>query len=126
MADNLGGSLMVNVYDSANQLAEDLQKTPEYEALEKAIKQVESDEQSKALFKRMDEVQGKIIQAQQSGQEVSSDVQTEYQKLNGEVQKDKNIVNLLTVEQGLYKLMGDLQKTYTKPINDLYQDLRNN
>lgn len=126
MADNLGGSLMVNVYDSANQLAEDLQKTPEYEALEKAIKKVESDEQSKALFKRMDEVQGKIIQAQQSGQEVSSDVQTEYQKLNGEVQKDKNIVNLLTVEQGLYKLMGDLQKTYTKPINDLYQDLRNN
>lgn len=117
---------MVNVYDSANQLAEDLQKTPEYEALEKAIKKVESDEQSKALFKRMDEVQGKIIQAQQSGQEVSSDVQTEYQKLNGEVQKDKNIVNLLTVEQGLYKLMGDLQKTYTKPINDLYQDLRNN
>ena len=40
-------------------------------------------------------------------------------------QKNDKIVSLLTNEQGLYDLLGEVQKAYTKPINDLYEDLRN-
>lgn len=115
---------MINVYDSANQLAEDLKQTPEYKALQDAVQKVKQDENSSALFKKMDEVQTEIITAQQAGKPLSADVQKTYKELNEEVQKDKNIVNLLAVEQGLYKLIDDLQKTFTNPINDLYADLR--
>lgn len=115
---------MVNVYDSANQLAEDLKKTPEYEALQTATDAVKNDEKSLALFKKMDEVQTKIINAQQTGKPLAADVQQEYKDLNDKVQKDANIVKLLTAEQSLYKLIDDLQKTFTSPINDLYTDLR--
>lgn len=115
---------MINVYDSANQLAEDLKKTPEYTDLQAAVVSVQNDENSRSLFKKMDELQTKIITAQQAGQPVAADVQKNYKELNTQVQKDNNIVKLLTSEQGLYKLIDDLQKTFTNPVNDLYKELR--
>lgn len=115
---------MVNVYDSANRLAEDLKKTPEYTALKEAVQSVKNDENSSNLFQKMDEVQTKIMAAQQSGQPLTDDVKNYYKELNDKVQKDANIIKLLTAEQGLYKLIDDLQKTFTSPINDLYSDLR--
>ena len=115
---------MVNVYVSANQLAEDLKKTPEYTALKEAVQSVKNDENSSNLFQKMDDVQTKIMAAQQSGQPLTDDVKNYYKELNDKVQKDANIVKLLTAEQGLYKLIDDLQKTFTSPINDLYSDLR--
>lgn len=116
---------MVNIYDSANQLAEDLTKTEQYKALADAIKAVQADAESSALFKKMDELQTKILQAQQSGKPMAKEDQQAYQDLNGKVQKNEKIVSLLKTEQDLYNLLGDVQKTYTKPINDLYEDLRN-
>ena len=115
---------MINIYDSANQLAEDLSKTDQYKALADAIKAVETDKESLALFKKMDELQSKIIQAQQTGKPLAAEEQQAYKDLNDQVQKNDKIVSLLKTEQGLYDLLGDVQKTYTKPINDLYEDLR--
>lgn len=115
---------MVNIYDTANQLAEDLTKTDQYKALADAIKTVEADSESSALFKRMDELQAKIMQAQQDGKPLSQADQQAYKDLNDEVQKNAKIVSLLQTEQGLYDLLGEIQKAYSKPINDLYEDLR--
>lgn len=115
---------MVNIYDSANQLAEDLTKTPEFAGLKEEIAAVKADENSSELFNKMDEIQGKIMAAQQSGQPLSEDLQKDYKELNDKVQKDENIVKLLTAEQGLYKTIDDVQKAFTKPINDLYEEIR--
>ena len=116
---------MVNVYDSANKLAEDLTQTDQYKALQKAIKDVEANDESLVMFKKMDELQAKILQSQQAGQPLSAEDQQAYKDLNDQVQKNDKIVSLLTNEQGLYDLLGEVQKAYTKPINDLYEDLRN-
>ncbi|MDF7638502.1 YlbF family regulator [Lactobacillus sp. ESL0791] len=116
---------MINIYDSANQLATDLQQIDEYKALEKAIKGIKDNPTSLALFKKMDELQSKIVSAQQAGKTLSDEEQKEYQKLSEEVQKDAGIVQLLQAEQGLYKTIDDVQKAITKPINDLYDGLRN-
>lgn len=116
---------MVNIYDSANQLAEDLKQTPEFAGLQEAINAVKSNEDSSKLFNKMDEIQGKIMAAQQSGQPLSPELQNDYKELNDKVQKDENIVKLLTAEQALYKVIDDVQKAFTKPINDLYNELRN-
>ncbi|RVU70586.1 MULTISPECIES: YlbF family regulator [Lactobacillus] len=115
---------MVNVYDSANQLAEDLKKTPEYAALEEAVKSVEGDATSRDLFAQMDDIQNRIINAQQTGAPITDELENDYTSLNAKVQKDTNIVKLLTAEQGVYKLIDDLQKTFTAPINDVYKNLR--
>lgn len=116
---------MVNVYDSANKLAEDLTQTDQYKALADAIKDVEADKESAAMFKKMDELQTKILKAQQAGQALSKEDQQAYQDLNEKVQKNDKIVAMLKTEQALYNLLNDIQKTYSKPITDLYEDLRN-
>lgn len=115
---------MINIYDTANQLAEDLTQTEQYKALAEAIKAVQANSESLALFKRMDELQAKIMQAQQTGKPLADEDQKAYQDLNKEVQKNDQIVALLQKEQGLYDLLGEIQKAYSKPINDLYEDLR--
>lgn len=115
---------MVNIYDSANQLAKDLEQTQEYENLKKAIADVENDKESAELFKKMDALQTKILTAQQAGQPLSEDDQKAYKELNEKVQKNAKIIALLQSEQAIYKLINDLQKNITNPINDLYADLR--
>ena len=115
---------MVNIYDNANQLAQDLKETPEFKDLQAAVKAVMDDQESADLFKKMDALQTKIINAQQTGAPLSEDDQKVYQDLNKQVQDNKNIVKLLQSEQVLYKLLDDVQKTFTNPINDLYADLR--
>ncbi|WEV36457.1 YlbF family regulator [Lactobacillus sp. ESL0677] len=116
---------MVNIYDSANQLASDLEKIDEYKALEEAIDGVKKNADSSALFKEMDKMQAQIMQAQAQGQDIGKDIQDEYKQLNEKVQKDPQILKLLQAEQGLYKTIDDVQKAITKPINDLYEGLRN-
>ncbi|RMC46796.1 YlbF family regulator [Lactobacillus sp. ESL0230] len=116
---------MINIYDSANQLASDLQQIDEFKALEKAIAEVKSDEESLSLFKQMDKLQSEIISTQSQGKELSPELQENYQNLNEQVQKNSQILKLLQVEQGLYKTVDDIQKVITKPINDLYEGLRN-
>lgn len=115
---------MINIYDSANQVATDLQKIDEFTALKNAIAGVKNNKSSLALFKEMDKVQTEIITAQSQGKQLSKDLQDNYQKLNEKVQKDEQILTLLQAEKGMYKTVDDIQKAITKPINDLYEDLR--
>jgi cell fate (sporulation/competence/biofilm development) regulator YlbF (YheA/YmcA/DUF963 family) len=116
---------MVNIYDSANQVAADLRQIDEYKALEKAIAEVKNNEKSLKLFQEMDKMQTKIIDLQSQGKDLPKELQNDYQKLNEEVQKDPQIIKLLQTEQALYKLIDDIQKAITKPVSDLYDDLRN-
>lgn len=117
---------MINIYDSANQVAADLQKLDEFKALQAAIAAVKNNQESTALFKQMDEMQTKIINSQTEGRDFPKDLKDDYQKLNEKVQKDQQILKLLQAEQALYKTVDDVQKAITKPINDLYDGLRNN
>mgnify|MGYP002227519187 CR=1 FL=1 len=64
------------------------------------------------------------MRAQQAGQPLAAEDQQAYKDLNDQVQKNDLIVNMLKSEQALYDLLNDIQKTYSKPINDLYEDLR--
>ncbi|WEV40959.1 YlbF family regulator [Lactobacillus sp. ESL0684] len=115
---------MVNIYDSANELAANIQEIDEYKALSAALDDVKQNATSLALFKEMDQIQSQIMNAQAQGEELSQELQDKYQKLDEKVQKDATIMKLLQAEQGLYKIIDDVQKTLTKPINDLYNDLR--
>ncbi|BDR60762.1 YlbF family regulator [Lactobacillus xylocopicola] len=115
---------MVNIYDSANQLAADLQKVDEFKALEQAVEGVKGNADSSALFAEMNKMQTEIIDTQSQGKELSKEQQASYQQLNERLQKDPLIMKLLQTEQGLYKTLDEVQKAITKPVNDLYEGLR--
>ncbi|CCI85818.1 hypothetical protein FC52_GL000018 [Lactobacillus pasteurii DSM 23907 = CRBIP 24.76] len=116
---------MVNIYDTANQLAKDLKETQEYLDLAKAVKAIEEDPTSKDLFKRMDEVQAKLMRAQQMGQEITDQDAEEYGKLAHEAQSNANITNLFEAEQKVHGMLDEIQRIYSAQLNDLYENIRN-
>ena len=116
---------MINIYDSANQVAADLQKLDEFKALGNAVNAIKNNEESTALFKQMDEMQTKVINSQSEGRDFPKDLEEDYKKLNEKVQKNDQILLLLQAEQAVSKIIDDVQRTITKPVSDLYDGLKN-
>lgn len=116
---------MINIYDSVNKLASDLQQTPEYTALKNSIDAVRKNETSLALFKQLDKLQGEVMQAQSAGKALTEDQQKQMKDLDTKISQDGALQGLLLAEQQVYGLLNDIQKTTSKPITDLYDDLRN-
>ena len=115
---------MVNIYDNANQLAKDLQETEQFKDLKKSLENLKNNPESLDLYQRMDKLQQQILAAQNSGQPLSEDVQKEYQKINEEVRNNDELKDMITKEQALFQMINDVQQAMTKPIGDLYDDLK--
>lgn len=115
---------MVNIYDTANQLAEDLQKTPEFEALKKEVEAIKNDPESLKLYQEMDQLQKKIMVAQQSGQPLPDDVKKEYEEINQKVSKSEALKNMILKEQKVFQIVNQVQQAFTKPIGDLYKEIQ--
>lgn len=115
---------MVNIYDNANQLAKDLQETEQFKDLKKSLENLKNNPESLDLYQRMDKLQQQILAAQNSGQPLSEDVQKEYQKINEEVRNNDELKDMITKEQALFQMINDVQQAMTKPIGELYDDLK--
>ncbi|MDO4912853.1 MAG: YlbF family regulator [Lactobacillus sp.] len=115
---------MINIFDSANQLASDLQQLDEFKKVASAIDDVKNDATSLATFQKMDAIQAKIMTAQSQGQVPEEADVKAYHEITAEMQKDKNIMALLQAEQALFQTMDQVQKTFAKPLNDLYSAIR--
>ena len=50
--------------------------------------------------------------------------QKEYQKINEEVRNNDELKDMITKEQALFQMINDVQQAMTKPIGDLYDDLK--
>ena len=48
----------------------------------------------------------------------------EYQKINEEVRNNDELKDMITKEQALFQMINDVQQAMTKPIGDLYDDLK--
>ncbi|WP_125702874.1 YlbF family regulator [Lacticaseibacillus daqingensis] len=113
---------MANVYDTANQLAEDLRQSQQYQDLKKAYDMLKLDAVAYALFKQFQDKQMELQQKQMQGQEVTqADVQP-LQDLGDKMQNIQPIQDLMAREQSLSILMDDLNKAISQPIVELYQD----
>lgn len=115
---------MVNIYDTANQLAEDLKQTDQYKILAKSIEELKNDPASLKLYHRMDELQKKIMTAQQSGQPLSSELQKEYQEVNQAVEANDHLKDMITKEQAVFQMINEVQQAFTRPLGELYDSLK--
>lgn len=117
---------MVNIFDSANQLAEDLQKTPQFEALKKSLEALKNNPESLKLYGEMDELQKKVMAAQQAGQPLSDDIKKEYSEINDKVSNNDDLKDMISKEQAVFQLINEVQTSFTKPLSDLYKALEAN
>ena len=115
---------MVNIYDTANQLANDLRETQQFLALKEAMDAVKADEDSLALFKELDAAQMEIMEAQQTGKELTEEQQDDFKSLNERVSQNTTLQSILLAEQAVYTLLNDVQKNIGQPLSEAYEDLR--
>lgn len=112
---------MVNVYDTANELEHQLQQTPEFQDLKAAFDALKLDKEASDLFVKFQHKQQAAQQKQMQGQQVTEAEMKEIQGLAKEVTDKPAIQHLMEKEQGVDKMIQQLNQIITGPIQDLYK-----
>jgi cell fate (sporulation/competence/biofilm development) regulator YlbF (YheA/YmcA/DUF963 family) len=76
------------------------------------------------MFKKFQQHQIEFQKKQTDGSLKDSDLE-ELKKLGEQIEKNPAIMELMTKEQQLAKLMDEVNQIMFKPINELYQDQQN-
>lgn len=114
--------MVVNIYDTANQMERDLRATQEFTALKEAYAELKKDADTFKLFKQFQTLQMQLQQKQYAGQQPTDDEIKEIQATADKVREVKAIQNLMEKERGIDELLSGINNVITKPIQELYQE----
>jgi len=113
--------MAVNIYDSANQLEQDLRETDEYQNLKKSFTALQNDPEAKQLYEEFRQIQQTLQQKQQTGQEVTEEDSQRAQEISTKVGENEILANLIESEKQLSDVIEEINKIAMKPVQDLYQ-----
>ncbi len=115
--------MVVNIYDSANEMSRQLVDTQEYQGLKKALDELKADTEAFNSFKKFQQMQAGAQQKQMKGEKPSDDEIKAIQTLAKEISGKEAVQNLMNQERQVDQMLQQLNKTITSPIQDLYSDL---
>lgn len=114
---------MVNVYDTANQLQEDLRKTQEFAALKEAFEELKKDEEAFNAFQDLRRAQMELQKREEAG--TLGDIKPEEAKaMHEKGQKAASydtVKKLMEKERALSATMDEINKIIFTPITELYE-----
>ncbi|MCG0722004.1 hypothetical protein IMAU70042_00163 [Lactiplantibacillus plantarum] len=114
--------MAVNIYDTANQLEQELRQTKEFKELKVAYDTMKTNDSAFSLFKDFQEVQMQLSQKQMNGEKLTDDEVQKAHDLADKVGNVDEIKSLMGKERNLNQLMNDLNQIITKPVQELYQN----
>ena len=114
---------MININEDLNKLQATLRETDEFVNLQKVVEDVRSDEQSRTLFTNFRDVQTKLQQKQIAGEELTEEEYLYLQKTAQLAQQDLKILAMLEAEMALSKIIEEVNRVITQPIQSLYDGL---
>lgn len=112
---------MVNIYDTANQLASDLRETDQYLALKEAHEKVTNDEDAQTVLTEFQDLQQALYQKQQAGEEIGEEEANEAQVLSIKMSANELTMELMEKEQELNALLSEINGIMMKPIQEIYE-----
>lgn len=115
--------MVVNIYDTANDMSRQLVETQEYQALKKALDELKADTEALDSFKKFQQMQANAQQKQMKGQQPTEDEIKAIQTLAKEISGKQPIQTLMNQERQIDQMLQQLNKTITSPIQDLYSDI---
>ena len=115
--------MVVNIYDTANELSRQLRETQEYQGLQKAIEALKADGDTFDTFKKFQQAQADAQHKQMTGQQPTDDEIKNIQNLAKEVSGKKVVQDLMNQERQFDSMLQQLNKTITSPIQDLYSEV---
>lgn len=117
--------MVVNIYDTANELAKQMRETQEFTALESAFNDMMADKEAFELFKQFQKAQASDQQKQMKGDKLSDEEINNVQTLATEVSKKDVVKKLMEKERQMDSMMQQLNQTITAPITELYKKAMN-
>jgi cell fate (sporulation/competence/biofilm development) regulator YlbF (YheA/YmcA/DUF963 family) len=115
--------MVVNIYDTANELSRQLQETQEYQGLKTAFEALKADSETFTTFKKFQQAQADAQHKQMQGQQPSDDEIKNIQELAKQVSGKKVVQDLMNQERQVDSMLQQLNKTITSPIQDLYSEV---
>ena len=115
--------MVVNIYDTANELSRQLRETQEYQRLQKAFEALKADGDTFDTFKKFQQAQADAQHKQMTGQQPTDDEIKNIQNLAKEVSGKKVVQDLMNQERQVDSMLQQLNKTITSPIQDLYSEV---
>lgn len=115
--------MVVNIYDTANELSRQLRETQEYQGLKKAFEALKADSDTFDTFKKFQQAQADAQYKQMTGQQPTDDEIKNIQNLAKEVSGKKVVQDLMNQERQVDSMLQQLNKTITSPIQDLYSEV---
>lgn len=112
---------MVNIYDTANQLAQEIKQTNEFQELKAAIEALKQDPEAYACYQKIREIQKKMQAANLSGEDVNSEDLEKAASLANEASNYAALSNLMSIESRLNTMFDDLSKILFEPMQELYR-----
>lgn len=110
-----------NIYDTANQLEREIRSNESYVQLKSALEGIQTDPEANEAFQALQQVQMRLQQKQQSGQEITEEDVQEAQDVSVKAGENEQVKALMEAEQGLSGLIEELNAIIMKPVQDLYQ-----
>lgn len=108
--------MVVNIYDTANEMSRQLVETQEYQNLKKAFDALKADEDAFTSFK-------KFQQMQVEGQKPSDDEIKAIQTIAQEISGKKAVQDLMNQERQVDQMLQQVNKTITAPLQSLYSEI---
>ena len=115
--------MVVNIYDTANELSRQLRETQEYQGLKKAFEALKADSDTFDTFKKFQQARADAQHKQMTGQQPTDDEIKNIQNLAKEVSGKKVVQDLMNQERQVDSMLQQLNKTITSPIQDLYSEV---
>ncbi len=110
----------MSTYDKAQELAELLAQSEEYQQFKKAKSLLEEEEENIRLLKDFRRRQLEIQMAQISGEEIDEEYLLQVEKLYEHLSLNPKVNEYLNAEYRLSKMMGDIQKIIGKAVKDWF------
>ena len=102
--------MVVNIFDTANEMSRQMVETQEYQDLKVAVEELLADEAAVALFRD--------FQKQQAEDEIKA-----IQDMAKKVSAEASIMKLMEQEKRLDQMIQQINQNLTSPIQSLYNDL---
>ena len=115
--------MVVNIYDTANELERQMRETQEYQELKTAFEALQKDSEAYELFKKFQQSQQAAQAKQMAGKDLSEEEIKQVQELAKQVGQKQSVIKLMEVERRVDAMLQQLNQVITKPIQELYKDV---
>jgi cell fate (sporulation/competence/biofilm development) regulator YlbF (YheA/YmcA/DUF963 family) len=111
---------MSTIYDHANNLENAIRESAEFQQLKTAYEAVMNDPTSKEMFEEFRNTQMTLQEKQMQGLDISEEEVEKARNVVELVQENQTIAKLMEEEQNLNVIIGEISSIITKPLEEVY------